>query len=343
MNMLSACALPWSRIAPEWSAEDIARWVVEAHERDPNIIGLGFGEKTIDDMPTGQLAAVVLVRRKREPGDPELLWEIPIELRGMVTDVIQRVPLMIDHTEPVDNEERKHCGGGRVDIDLRPCGTLGCTVVWHDEDGTTHRSVLSNAHVIVPARPLVGEDDEGPVPARDADDAVTVYDNHRFSRQREAIATLSRYVPLVPKGRGYNLLDGACARITSSKVRDGIAGVGAVREAYSPDELRLGVRVFKTGAASGVRAAGRVRLMRAAYILRTGDYGLAGRGSTFVFAEQVVSEVHQIGGDSGSVMVDEEGRAVGLVHARHPEGWAVAAPAWTVERQLGVRFGDPAP
>lgn len=341
MNMLSPVANAWAFVAPDWSTEDIVGWLSAAHARDPNIVGIGFGEKHIEDVPAGELAVVVLVRRKRAVDDPEMGWCVPRELRGMPTDVVERGPNMISHVSPVNKDERRHRGGGRVDIDRRPWGTFGCTVHWEDASGEIHRSVLSNAHVMVPPRPLVRDEDHGPAPARDAEGEVTVYDDHRLARRREAIAKLSRYVPLVPMERGYNLIDGACARVTSPLVRDGIAGVGPVRGACRPDELRIGTPVYKTGAASSAAASGRIRLLRTAYVLRTGDYGVSGAGTTFVFAEQVVAELHQIGGDSGSVVVDDKGRAVGLCHARHPDGWAVAAPAWTVESQLGVRFGDP--
>ncbi len=327
----------WTEIAREWSTVDVVGWLNEARARDPNIVGLGFGEKRKAGRSTGQIAAVVLVRRKRAPRDPELRWMIPPRLRGLATDVVEKGPDMQSSARAIVPTDDRVRGGGRVDIDRRPWGTLGCTVT-RDTEGGPQRFVLSNAHVIVPQRPLVAGGAAGPCEAVDAE-PVTVYDDHRLARRRRAIGILSRYVPLVSENRGFNLVDGATAEVTSEVVADGIEAVGEVGPACRPDELRLGDRVLKVGAASRAAAEGSVRVMRLAYVLKTGDYGVSGSGSSFVFAEQLAAQVHQVGGDSGSVLVREDRRAVGLVHARHPHGLAIAAPAWTVEASLGIRFG----
>lgn len=327
----------WAGVAPSVSTSDIVSWMRSANARDRGVIGFGFGIGTQNGHRTGTLSSIVIVRRKLE--DPEC--PLPATLFGHPTDVIARGPKMMEAVRPVDKQARVRRGGGRVDIDARPWGTLGCTVSMPGGDGRPVRAVLSNAHVLVPPRPLVPPAKPGPATAQDAPEPVTVYDDHALSRKRAAIAKLSRFVPLVPIERGFNVIDGACAEVTDDGVGDGVAGLGAVREALSPASLKLGMPICKTGAASKCAAHGEVRMLRAAYLLRTRDYGVSGTGDTFVFAEQVFAEVHQIGGDSGSVLLDRDRRAVGLVHARHPEGWAVAAPAWTVEASLGVRFGDP--
>jgi hypothetical protein len=72
-------------------------------------------------------------------------------------------------------------------------------------------------------------------------------------------------------------------------------------------EASLGLRVRKSGRTTGV-TRGRVTGLDAVVEV---EY----RGRTAIFRGQIVSDIASRGGDSGSLVVDEQGRAVGLLFA----------------------------
>jgi hypothetical protein len=103
----------------------------------------------------------------------------------------------------------------------------------------------------------------------------------------------------------------------------GIGRVGRTRDA------ELGMRVRKSGRTSGV-TEGRVTALDATVEV---DYG----GQTAVFREQIVSDLVSKGGDSGSLVVDESARAVGLLFA----GGAATTlinPIAAIEHFLDITF-----
>src|SRR2546427_365768 len=125
-----------------------------------------------------------------------------------------------------------------------------------------------------------------------------------------------------------NLVDAAVAEpIDAGSVSRDILGIGRVTRTR---DAELGIRVRKSGRTSGI-TEGRVTALDATVEV---DYG----GQTAVFREQVVSDLVSKGGDSGSLVVDESGRAVGLLFA----GGATTTlinPIAAIAHFLEVTFG----
>jgi hypothetical protein len=316
-----------ARIAHGPSAEDLAGWLRAWVLVDPDVVGVGLGRPDRGGRLRRGLAVVVLVRRK--VGAPPV--PVPSTLFQLPTDVVELVapPPSARKSSPVP--PGKGQGGRKVAIPGRPFGTLGC-VVRDAEDGA--RLLLANAHVLVPASAAVGETHE----AAETGVHVPVFDGSPLTRGRAVVGRLARHVPFVPASDGLNVLDAAVAEVTG-EVADGIAGIGPVGPRVAP---ALGQPVRKVGAVSAAISEGTVRLVRTALLLRTRDYGTADDAEGFLFADQILCDLDQPGGDSGSVVVDLRGRAVGLAHARVGARFALVAPAEHVERKLGVRFGDAA-
>ena len=205
-------------------------------------------------------------------------------------------------------------------IDGRPWGTLGAIV-----HGPSGPCLLSNAHVLVPASAITGPD----VPA------VVVYDNHALTARRR-LGELAAFVPMRAATQGVNRMDAAIATLDVPLSVDP-TGLGPIGPSIPP---RLGQRVFKVGAASQRRCVGRIAALSVDWEIHGGDYGLLSDGLRWTFTAQLLVEIDQIGGDSGSVLVDSLGRAVGLLHASAGPGRALATPARVVEDALNVRFGN---
>ncbi|MFK7929926.1 MAG: hypothetical protein AB8H79_17160, partial [Myxococcota bacterium] len=202
----------------------------------------------------------------------------------------------------------------------RPAGTLGA-VVWRGSQPL----VLSNAHVIVPPQALVQPSNSQSCWGAEAAVGTPVAPGRAFV----ARGRVDRFMPLVSGPRGVNVADAAVASWHTHLPQ---------HECQGATEGVHGLLVAKRGIGDPRLRGGPVVLRRAVWIVKTGDYGLRGQGSEFVFAEQLVVNLRQSGGDSGAVLRDERGAAVGLLHARIGATLALATPASHIEALLDVRF-----
>ncbi|MCI4371590.1 MAG: S1 family peptidase, partial [Thermoplasmata archaeon] len=108
----------------------------------------------------------------------------------------------------------------------------------------------------------------------------------------------------LPDGR-TNLVDAAVAEpIDTGLVAPDILGIGAVTRTVDAD---LGMRVRKSGRTTGL-TEGKITALDTVVEV---DYD----GKTAIFRQQFVSDIVSMGGDSGSLIVDDAGRAVGLLFA----------------------------
>jgi len=126
-----------------------------------------------------------------------------------------------------------------------------------------------------------------------------------------------------------NLIDAALARpVDTGAVTDEILGLGRVAGVAPPE---LGVVVRKSGRTSGV-TAGAIAYIDATITVQLGE------NRTAVFEDQIVTGPMSQPGDSGSLMVDDRMRAVGLLFAGSTEA-TIANRIDNVTRLLGITFG----
>src|SRR5947207_976779 len=112
----------------------------------------------------------------------------------------------------------------------------------------------------------------------------------------------------LPKGR-MNLVDAAVAEpIDTNLISADILDIGRVTESA---EATIGAVVRKSGRTTGL-TDGHVTAIDAVVEV---DYG---GGKTAMFRGQIVSDLLSKGGDSGSLIVDDRRRAVGLLFAGGP-------------------------
>ena len=288
-----------------------------------NVVGVAVGNKVIGGRETGERCVVVFVERKRPEDQLRRRDIVPRDLGGIHTDVVETgrfhalrllEPKAIDRTRKI----RPAPGGVSIGHFLITAGTLGATA---------HRRgrpvILSNNHVLANANDGRPGDlilQPGPADGGRTQDAIgrlTDFVPIQFKERRlgavgrlleralgPALAAAGLGLKRLPSGRA-NLVDAAIAEpISVDVVAAEILGIGRVAGTV---DASIGMRVRKSGRTTST-TEGRISALDAVVEV---DYG----GKTAIFRQQIVSDILSRGGDSGSLVVDERNRSVGLLFA----------------------------
>ena len=289
-----------------------------------NVVGCGVGYKVTGGVRTDELCVVVSVVQKVSPESLPPGHLVPQTLEGIRTDV-QETGVIRALQDDRTARWRPAPGGvscGHVDI---TAGTLGCLVTRGDQV-----FILSNNHVLANSNQAqVGDPILQPGP-------------HDGGTMEDQIATLEDFVPInfgtdvpvCPIATGVaavsnwlaalvgsrhrlrafqenpelNLVDAAIARplpVDPDLVEKRILEIG---EPQGVAEGTLGLPVRKSGRTTGL-TSGEITQVDATVQV---SYGL---GNTATFTDQLIAGPMSSGGDSGSVVLDEDGRVIGLLFA----------------------------
>jgi len=286
-----------------------------------NVVACGVGYKEVGGVRTDELCVIVSVAKKvlkaeLAPGDL-----VPQVLEGIKTDVQETgvIRALQDHTA----RWRPAPGGvscGHVDI---TAGTLGCLVSRGDQIYIlSNNHVLANSNQAQPGDPIL---QPGP---------------HDGGTSEDQIATLEEFVPInfgtavptCPIATGMaailnwmaglvgsqhrlqafqenpevNLVDAAIARpISADLVEKRILELG---EPQGIGEGTLGLKIRKSGRTTAL-TSGEITQVDA-----TVQVGY-GTGKTATFTDQLMAGAMSSGGDSGSAVLDESDRVIGLLFA----------------------------
>ena len=334
--------------------------------KKPNVVGVGVGYREKGGRRTDERAVIVFVTQKVAPHKLAGAEMVPRSLRGQRVDVIEigEVRLM-ENAAPLSQEEEEGppSGGSRLDR-WRPApggvsighykvtaGTLGCAV---KDPATGERFILSNNHVL--ANSSSGED--GRASAGDPVLQPGSYDGGK--PEDDTIARLERFIPLRstlqppncataryweslankiltvmrPGYRLYlqrsneegNLVDAALAGpLREEDLSSEIMALGRISETA---EVYPGDAVVFSGRTSGV--------VRGSVIARDVSLFVTMEpGKELYFIDQLVTSAVSRPGDSGSLLLDEQNRAVGLLFAGS-ETVSVCNRLENVSRLLGV-------
>lgn len=293
----------------------------------PNVVGVGKGIKTVRGEDTGRTAVVVLVEKKlperelaRKQRVPKLLGEIP-------TDVLEVGEIRLLNRKGYNRPAYPGMSVGHYKISA---GTIGALV---KDRRTGQPLILSNNHVV--ANATDGYDGNARI-----GDPVLQPGAHDGGTMDQIVGYLERYIPLrreftlascrtakafekianqmlrltgrdyhiaLQKGTPYeNLVDAAVVRpISMAAVGAEILEVGKIKGIA---EAQAGMRVKKSGRTTGL-TSGTVQVMQAT--LRVTISGNQ-RG---MFTDQFVTTGMSRGGDSGSLVLDMNNNAVGLLFA----------------------------
>jgi hypothetical protein len=304
------------------------------HEREllarENVVGVAAGIQLKKGAPTGEPVLTVLVDAKVPKSRLSAEALVPAEVDGVATDVIESGPL-----RPLlfSARVRPALPGFSIGHHDITAGTFGCLVrdirrccCKHEHHCGCHGSheecpgdylILSNNHVLANSN-LASSGDLILQPG--------AFDGGIYPS--DAVGTLERYEPIVFGQAGYNLVDAAVARPSHSRnVNPAIIGLFLPR---GVGQALVGQRVVKAGRTTQV-TSGRVLAVNATVVV--GPYAGGGFG---VFAQQIITTGMSAGGDSGSLLMDRDLNAVGLLFAGSAE-ITIHNHIASVEAALGVR------
>jgi len=298
--------------------------------KQENVVGVATSLKVMDGKPTGTWSLTVFVKEKK-PFDV-LEEELIVEgVEGVPTDVVEvgeigtladnapKPPKLIERVRPVLPGYSIGNGkdGGRT-------GTLGCLV--RDlrrpsdvscEDPTCEHLILSNHHVLVHPHGAAKDDPIVQPGCHDREDPPS----------DDKVATLERWVPLAFNTAQYHLVDAAVARLNSEvRVTASIMGSLIPR---GIDQAFFGDRVIKVGRSTGMTSGRVIAVDGTVKVEFPGD-------QKALFRHQIVTTMMADYGDSGSLLMDRNFGAVGLLFAGSPS-ISVFNHIADVETALGVR------
>lgn len=287
-----------------------------------NVVGIGVGYKRSGGELTDELSLIVSVTRKESPAALAAQDMVPRVLEGVKTDVVETGIIRAFEAGPRDRWRPMVPPGVSVGHYRVTAGTFGCLVRRGGE-----YFILSNNHILANMNDArIGDPILQPGPADGGSSG-------------DCIATLADFVPLdfgtappecsyaqfatsllnyvagafksshrfqaIKQTPGVNRVDAALARPTSPQlVNDAILYIGAP---VGTGEATLGMRVQKTGRTTGYTTGVISQIeatLRVQYDSRSA-----------LFTGQLVADGMSKPGDSGSAVLDMEGRVVGLLFA----------------------------
>lgn len=286
-----------------------------------NVVGVGLGYKISHGVNTGELSLVISVTRKVAPAALTAQDMVPQTLGGVKTDVVETGVLRAFQS-PRDRWRPVVPPGVSVGHYRITAGTFGCLVQRGEEV-----FILSNNHVLAD------------INNGQAGDAILQPGAADGGTAADRIATLTDYVPIdfgtappecpiaggtaallnyvagafgsshklraVKQTPGQNRVDAALARpLSPQSVQNDILYIGAPTGSGA---ATLGTRVQKTGRTTG-HTWGNITQIDATVQI---DYS----GRTATFTGQLIAGAMSQPGDSGSAVLDEEKRVVGLLFA----------------------------
>lgn len=283
----------------------------------PNVVGVGFANKMVGGEDTGEPSVAVFVSQKLPKDMLRKDQRIPGSLNNVKTDVIETGVIMAGvepllesrPTVSVREERREEVSIELLRARVRPveggysvghyqitAGTYATAVIdARAFPGIPQRYyVLSNNHVLANSNNArIGDPILQPGP----------YDGGTVAH--DTIARLSRFVPINFAPGTTNYVDAAIAEGAFDVLDREIYWIGYPRGGVAP---ALNMLVQKTGRTTNY-TTGRITAINATVNV---NYG-GGRVARFV--NQILTTNMSAGGDSGSLLMDLENRAVGLLFA----------------------------
>ncbi len=283
---------------------------VRARARDwvhgAGVQGLGIGDKLTHGEPTGELALRVYVEKKKPkakvsnpvpkvvqvPGDGERVTDV-IEL-GRVTP-----ELFTERARPA----MPGCGVGHPDVTV---GTFGCLV--RKKGDAKGLYMLSNAHVL--ANEGIAEPGDGILQPGPLDGG---------SSDGDSIARLTDFVPFDFTETSFpNLVDAAIAKLRRRTAAQTKFRIMNIAPAGVSSTVRRGMQIKKVGRTTDF-TTGVINDVHLRLALKYQRPSGSGRGRVG-FRDQVLCTRYSAAGDSGSVILNNNDKIVGLHFAGSSSG-----------------------
>ncbi|NFL03799.1 hypothetical protein FDB08_11325 [Clostridium botulinum] len=255
-----------------------------------NVVGIGLGKQVSNRQFTGEKCITVFVSGKF-PED-QLAKEdlIPRTYKGIKTDVLPSGPIS---TCSFTGKIRPVIGGfGISPTTSNEVGSVGCLV--KDKNGYY---ILSNNHVLANTNKI-------PLDTTIVQPSI----KDRGKNPEDVVAKLTKFVPIEFKSKDNvpeNYVDAAIAKVINEE--DVSSKVAFIGEILGVKPAKLDQSVVKVGRTTE-QTFGLVLAEGASIIVEYGD-------EKAIFKNQIVTTKMTSEGDSGSLLTDSEGYAVGLIYA----------------------------
>ena len=280
----------------------------------PNVVGVGLGKKRTRGTATEDIAVKFYVKEKLHPLLVKESEVLPEEVEGVPTDVERSGEFSIWRPLPpiYHRKVRPAMGGLSIAHYAITAGTLGCLVKrGQDTCILSNNHVLANENRGAPGDPILQ-------PGR--------YDGGK--EDKDIIARLDSFVAV--QADETNTVDAALALPYDPRdVTPDILNVGRLRGTSAAE---LEEKVMKSGRTTRVTNG---VVMDVSATLRVG-YATG----SYLFSDQMINQgdkwAFSAGGDSGALILDYEGSAVGLLFAGSPF-FTVANKIGNVENALNVK------
>ncbi|WP_117214996.1 serine protease [Allorhizocola rhizosphaerae] len=315
--------------------EDMARTQMSVQDQllsIQSVVGVALGRKLVSGQETNDRAIVVLVEDKLAEAVLPATDVVPHAIGGIPTDV-QAIGKLRAGPQPLATVEaialvkrtRPVLGGVSVGHPAITAGTVatGCYDASAFPGSPGRFYLLSNNHVLA---------DTNKAAVGDAILQPGRYDGG--TAEADTIGRLSRFVPIQfldgSATPPVNEVDAALAEVDLSDLDRRIHWVGNLRGVVATPAVDL--LVSKCGRTTGF-TTGRIVNINATVDVNYGD----GRVARFV--GQLITTPMSAPGDSGSLVADLHGHAVGLLFAGSTRA-TVVNPIEAVQRLLGVKVAD---
>lgn len=282
-----------------------------------NVTGVAIGHKIKNGKDTGDPSLTIFVENKMDKSFLSADELIPSTIGKFKTDVVESGVIFAGSDITLKNKIRPAMGGYSVGHFKITAGTIAtCVKDALPAMGVTNRYyILSNNHVLANSNdasindPILqpGPFDGGLNPA-------------------DRIARLARFVPIKFDG-SCNFVDAAIAEGDLDDLNREIYWVGYVKGTKAP---AVGLVLQKTGRTTG-HTTGNITAINATVNVNYGG------GKVAKFCNQIITTAMSAGGDSGSLMMDMDNNAVGLLFAGSP-AITIACPIAPVLSSLGIKF-----
>ena len=265
--------------------------------RRPNLVAVAVGYRVRGGRETPEICVKAYVVEKK-PAD-----QVPDSERFPLTVPASKgveVPVDVDEMEPplaqgLRQRVRPAVGGYSVGHYQITAGTVAIGV--RDSNGAGLFHILSNNHILANSNSAsLGDPILQPAPA---DGGVL---------GRDQVAELCRFVPMDFGFGAWNVVDAAVACTRFENVDRRVHFIGEPEAVRNKNGVHLGESLQKTGRTTDY-TRGKVVALNAAVSVGYGG------GRVARFHDQIVAGYMSEGGDSGSLVLDLDGNALGLLFA----------------------------
>lgn len=354
-----------SDILPEGNEfKQVAAAQVEAEQKMnlmdyPNVVGLAIGTKEKAGSDSGNLCLTALVSAKldrdllsKDELVPNKVMEVPtdvVEIGEIFSGDIEPSPTsaqLLDTEDLLNREQRRAAAPEEMPVSQAGTATSltrrrrpamgGCSVGHYNITAGTLGTCCYDANAAMPTRYYMLSNNHVLANSNNAKIGDIILQPGPYDGGKQLsddIARLARYIPIKfhsGSSKPINYVDAAIAEGNFHDLNREIYWIGYVKDMYRA--AQKGLQVQKVGRTTGY-TRGSITQINA-----TVDVNYGG-GKVARFGRQIITTRMSAGGDSGSLVMDMNEHAVGLLFAGSSRA-TILNNIWYVQALLGIRIHE---